>query len=161
DSGVLRKCLEPLLEQLGIHFPEFGLGYVDVPDEIGTVCDVDRNARQGFVHRDERCTEARDACEIAKCLLHGLADDDSGIFGRVVEVDVQVTLRTNLQIDHRVPRETFEHMVEKADSGVDVGITRAVEVERHGDFGLAGLAFNSGCAHGQSSDSLWSRYYPK
>ena len=43
--------------------------------------------------------------------------------------------------------EAFQHVVQKADAGVDVALAGPVQVEGDGDLGLAGLAFDGGGAH--------------
>ncbi len=44
--------------------------------------------------------------------------------------------------------ETVQHVVQKADAGIDVAFAGPVQVQRHGDLGLAGLAFDGCSAHG-------------
>ncbi len=85
--------------------------------------------------------------KIAQRLLHRLADDDGGVLGGVMEIDMQVAIGTYLQIDHRMAREAFQHMVQEADAGLDVGLARPIQVEGDGDLGLAGLSFNGRGAH--------------
>src|SRR5689334_21667623 len=46
DPRVLRKRLEPLLEEFGIHLAEFGLGDLHLPDQIGPVGNIDGDAGQ-------------------------------------------------------------------------------------------------------------------
>ena len=74
DAGRLGEGLEPLLEQLGIHLAELGPREIDLPDEIGPVRHVERDAGQRLVHRDERIAPARDAAPVAQRLRHRLAD---------------------------------------------------------------------------------------
>ena len=46
--------------------------------------------------------------------------------------------------------EALQHMVQKADAGIDIAIAGPVQVQRNGDFGFPRLAFDGGCAHGPS-----------
>src|SRR6185312_643607 len=98
----------------------------------------------------EGAAEAGDAGKIAQRLLHRLADDDGGVLGGVVEIDMQVALGPDLEVDHGMAGETLQHVVEKTDAGVDVGLAAAVQVERHRDFGLAGLSLYGSSTHGGS-----------
>jgi len=43
--------------------------------------------------------------------------------------------------------ELAEHMIEKADPGVDLVLTRAVELQRHRDLGLVCLAMDLRFTH--------------
>ena len=54
-----------------------------------------------------------------------------------MEVDVQVALGADLEVEHGVAGEAFQHVVEKADAGIDVVVAGAVEVERDHDLGLS------------------------
>jgi hypothetical protein len=64
---------------------------------------------------------------------------------------MQIARGAHLQIDGRMARKAFEHMVEKADSGVDVVDTRPVEIDGRENLRLPCLAFNGGGAHGRAS----------
>ena len=66
------------------------------------------------------------------------------VFDRVVLIDVQIALGANRQIDRRVLGEQRQHVVEKADAGRDVGLARAVQVERELDVRFGGLAVDGG-----------------
>ena len=43
--------------------------------------------------------------------------------------------------------KALQHVIQKADAGIDVAVAGAVQVEGDGDLGLAGFAFDSGSAH--------------
>ncbi len=82
-----------------------------------------------------------------------------------MEIDMQVALGAHLQVDHGMAREAFQHVVQKADAGVDVGFAGAVQVQRDGDLGFAGFAFDGGGSHGasggKSGSPLIARRAPK
>ncbi len=61
---------------------------------------------------------------------------------------MQIALGAHLQVDHRMAPEAVQHVVQEADAGIDVGVARAIEVERDGDLRLAGLSFHRGGTHG-------------
>jgi hypothetical protein len=81
-----------------------------------------------------------------------VAERDAGILDRVVVVDVQVALRLDLEVDHRVPRQLVEHVVEEADPGAAVARAGPVEVERDRDLGLGRPAAQLRLAHGAFPD---------
>src|SRR5215472_16660228 len=65
DTRRLREGLEPFLEELGVHLAELRLGEGDLPDEIGPVRGVERDAGQRLVHGNERMAVAMDAAAVA------------------------------------------------------------------------------------------------
>ena len=153
QAGGLREGLEPLLEELGIHLAELGLGELDLPYQVGPVRGIERDAAQRLVHRDRRFAKAPNALAIAERLGDGLAERDPRILGRVVIVDVQVALRRQRDVDKRMARKLLDHVIEKADAGRDLVASGAVEVDARRNAGLLGLAFDARLAHG----ALYSR----
>ena len=61
-----------------------------------------------------------------------------------MKIDVQIARRAHPQVDQAVPRQLLEHMIEKADSGLDIVIACAVEIDRHRNVCFAGLP-RDGC----------------
>ena len=80
-------------------------------------------------------------------LAKRLAERDADILDRMVVVDMQVARGADLQVDQRMARDLVEHMIEKADAGLDIGDAGAVERDADGNFGLFGLARDRGAAH--------------
>src|SRR3546814_6358697 len=64
-------------------------------------------------------------------------------------VDMEIAHRLHVEIDQRMSRELFEHMIEKADAGRDGVTAGAVEVDGHVDRGFARLAGDGRGAHGR------------
>src|SRR3990172_2167343 len=151
QAGMLGKSLEPFLEQLGVHVAELGPRQRHLPDQIGPVRGVERAPRQRFVHRDQGVTIAPDAAPVAERLRDGLAEDDAGVLGGVVEIDVQVALGLQLHVDEAVARQLFQHVVEEADAGRDPRRAGAVEIDRRRDAGFLGGALYPGRTHGLAS----------
>ena len=116
-----------------------------LPDQIGPARNVERDAGQRLVHRRQRVAVAADAALVAQRLGHRLADRDAGILGGVVLVDMEIADRLHVEVDQRVARQLFEHVIEEADAGRDVIDAGAVEIDGDVDRRLA-----SSCAE-------WSR----
>ena len=57
-----------------------------------------------------------DAFFVANGLGEGLAQGDADVFDRVVAVDVQIALASDLQINQTVARDLVEHVVQKTDA---------------------------------------------
>ena len=113
----------------------------------------------GLIHRNDGGRITPDTLEVAQRPAHRLADHDAGVLGGVVKIDMEVALRAHLEVDQRMTRQLFEHVIEKTDPGVDVVFAVTVEIERDEDIGLLGLALDSGGAcfgvglHGSGSGS--------
>ena len=78
---------------------------------------IQRYACAGFIHRDGCRAIARQPFEVAQRLAHGFADNDAGIFRRVVKINMQIALSRNFQVDQGVTRQLLKHVVEKANAG--------------------------------------------
>ena len=100
----LREGLKPFLEQFRVHLTQFVARKFDVPDQVGPVRQVERHARQRFIHGNIDVAVAVDAPSVAKSLGHRLADSDTSILSRVVKIDVQIAFGPNRQVDKAVPR---------------------------------------------------------
>ena len=90
-------------------------------------------------------------------MADGLTQRDAGIFGRVMGVDVQVTLRRDVEVDEAVASQLLQHMVEKTDAGFDVMAAGAIERHRDGHGGFVGFAADAGLAHGLSREFFLGR----
>ena len=94
--------------------------------------------------------------------LKRLADRDPDVLDRVVEVDLDVTLRAHGQIEQAVLGEALEHVVEEGDPGRDLVLAGAVEIELDRDVGLLRLAregrlaacLGGSCAHDRARASV-------
>ena len=51
-----------------------------------------------------------------------LAQRDADIFHRVVRVDVQVALGVDVEVDHAVPRDLVQHVLEERQAGIDADL---------------------------------------
>ena len=60
---------------------------------------------------------------------------------------MQVAAGADLEVHHGMAPKAFQHVIEKADAGVDVARPRAVKVQGDGYLGFAGFALNSGGTH--------------
>ena len=139
DAGVLREGLEPLAEELGVHVADLLGRERDVPDQERPPGDVDGGARQRLVHREVAVGVPRNPAPLAEGLRQRLPEHDAAVFRRVVEVDMEVTLRLQRDVDQGMAGELLDHVVEEADTGRDVELPRAVEVDRRLDPGLLRL----------------------
>ena len=70
----------------------------------------------------------------------------------MVAVNVQVAVAPHGQIKQAVAGKPVQHVVKKADAGVQVGLAGAVQVDGQGDLGLPCVAGHSrGACHSVTS----------
>src|ERR1700687_3540978 len=165
QTRVLGERVEPFLEEFSVHLAQLGAREVHLPNQVRPRGHVDGAARQRLVHRDQRMAETANAGAVAQRLGDARPDGDGRVFGRVMKIDVNVTLGAHLEVDGRVLGKALKHMVQKADPGLDVVRSRAVELEADLDLGFARLALDGGTAHfkafaksGSTSYSRWPSY---
>ena len=91
---------------------------------------------------------AADAGLVAQRRDDALADGDGRILGRVVLVHMEVALDVARDVDQRMAAELFDHVIEKADPGIDPVSAGAVQVDRHRNVGFCGFAGDGAGAHG-------------
>ena len=103
-----------------------------------------------LVERHVSMPEAPDPFLAAQCLRDRLSDRDADVLDGVVGVDVQVALRGHVEVDHAVPRSLVEHVVEERHAGGELRLAGPVEVQRHRDVGLGGLAGHGCGSHGST-----------
>ena len=93
-----------------------------------------------------------DSFFISQCFCNGLPQHDSGILDRVVAVDVQIAVAGHAQIKQAVAGKAVQHMVKKADAGVQVCLAGAVQVDGQRDLRLPRVAGHScGACHSVTS----------
>src|SRR6476620_11510498 len=163
DAGMLGEGLEPHAEQFGVHLPDLRTGEIDLPHEVGAPRDVDRDAGERLVHGQIGKAVAGDALLVAKRLRYRLAEHYAAILGGMVLIDMQVAFGLQEDVDHRMPRELLDHVIEEADAGLDRIGAAAVEVDSRGNVGLLGAALDGrgplrlGCGwrmHGGQSNAM-------
>lgn len=149
DARAGGEAVEPMFDQFRVPFakPRHAKRYF--PHKIRTARNIERAASQGFIHRRISRAITGNAALIAQSLQHRLADGDTGIFGGMMLVDVQIADRLHLQIDERVARQLLQHMVQKANACGHVIYTTAVEVDLNIYGRFVRLTTDRACTHGR------------
>ena len=142
--AIARQSLEEFFEQFGVHIADFVAIKGNPPNEIGTITEIDCRPAERFVHRQIGMPVARNARKITQRFFERLADNDAGIFDRMVAIYMQIAIGLNVEIDEAMPAERVEHVIEKAYAGRNVRFTRSVKIQRNLDAGLLGFAANGG-----------------
>ena len=137
-----------MLEQLGIHFAQPFLRESGFPHEEGTTRNIERHARKRLVHGGIGAAVPANAAAIAQSLGNRLAQRNRAVLGRVVLIDMQIASHLHGNVDQRVTRKLFDHMIEEADPGGNVISPHPVEVHFDENVRFLGLARNPACTHG-------------
>ena len=83
---------------------------------------------------------AHDPAPVAERVGHCLPEGQRRILDRVMLVDVEIALHVHADVDQRMARQLFDHMVEKADSGRHAVGAGAVEIDADANTRLARVA---------------------
>ena len=94
---------------------------------------------------------------VAQSAIECLTQADPDIFHRVVLVHVQIAARDQIEIERAVPRDLLEHVIEKADAGINARCSAAVEIQFQLDAGFVRGAVNRCSSHRIASNSRSTR----
>src|SRR5688500_11840218 len=100
--------------------------------------------------------EAAHAGLVADRLRNRLAERDADVFHGVMRVDIEIALRFDVEIDHAVPRDLVEHVLEEGQPGGEPGDALAVQVDLHADLGLLGVAGDFSGPHCRASRNAFT-----
>lgn len=115
-----------------------------IDDGEGAVGKVDDRLRERFIQRAQGVAESRQARGGVEGLLECLAQGDEGVFRRVMVVDVQVASRPQVQAPAAMFGESVQHVIEKADAGVDAYLLGLRGLESVGLVAAIGLGMVDG-----------------
>jgi hypothetical protein len=124
---------------------------VDSKHERHATAEVHGGRHERFFHRQRDAAVTDDPLLVSQRLGQRLAETDAGVLDRVVMIDVNVADRFDGQIEQRMLGQQSQHVIEEADTGVDVRLAAAVEIERQINGRLGRLPMNGGAArHGDA-----------
>lgn len=103
--------------------------------QMRTPGDIQRAARQALVHRQHE-PETACAAFVPQRLIQRFPQRQGGIFHRVMIVDMQIALHGNIHAQPAMGRYLIEHVIEKADAGVDTAAAFSVEPDLDVDGGF-------------------------
>lgn len=146
--GMGREGLEKLTHEFAIEGAYFRLRKFCPKDQKRPAGNIHRNPRKGLVHRQKHIPKTGDSGHVAQRLAHRLTERYAGILDRMMLIDMKIARRADFDINQRVVRKLFQHMVEKADPSRNSGHPGAVEIDADLDAGFLGLARNGAFAHG-------------
>src|SRR4029079_2448939 len=151
DLRVVDEALEELVHQVDVELADQRAGERNVVLQPRAPGKIDHHARQRFVERHVGMAEAPYARLVADRANKRLAERDADVLDGVVRVDLEVTLRLDVEIDHSVARDLVEHVVEERNAARKARAAGSVEIHSHADPGLLGVAFDFRSSHSSAS----------
>jgi len=146
DQGMINESLKKFRQQIDIEFADSGPGKLYMILEARAAGTIHYHTRQRFIQGYVGVTIAADTGFIAEGLLHSLAETDTYILDSVVGVDSQVALRADAEIKQAMTCDLLQHVLEKRDADLEIGVTTAVKVKIDADPGLLGFPLQGGCS---------------
>lgn len=119
DARPLRERLQAMWQHLCRKIANLLPLQTQIDDGEGAVGKIDDRLRERFVQRAHGVPESRQAGRCVEGLLERLTEGDEGVFRRVMVVNVQVASCPEVQTPAAVFGESVQHVIEKADAGVD------------------------------------------
>ena len=132
--GRLRKTLQTMLHHLARQLSHLlpaddpHLCTVPLPqvnDAVRSVGDVDDGPGERLVEGRVAATKADERSAVPEGFIHGRTEGEEDVFGGVVLVDVKIARGADRKGPAGMLGEGVEHVVEKADAGVEEDCLRA------------------------------------
>ena len=158
QSGVYRQRTHKLDRQTGVVLAAHRLRHGCVEHEVRAAGDIQRAEAERLVHRHERLSETRDTRLVTDALRQCLTERDAAVLDRMVTVHLEVALAGEREAEAGMHGKAVEHMVEKADAGVDPAFA-ALECQLERNVGFLGFPFDfsgSHCRFPPQSAPRWS-----
>ena len=154
DLGMVDKTLKKFVKKINIKFTDAGARIIRVILKPRPPGKVDDYPRQGFVERDIGMSVAAHSALGAKRFRESLTEGDTDILDGVMGVDVQIAGGLDLDIEHSVPRDLVQHVLQKRQAGIKRGVALTVKVYEHPDLRLKRIPADCGLAlrHDGGSD---------
>tara|TARA_Y100000310_G_scaffold176145_1_gene176286 strand:- start:1386 stop:1751 length:366 start_codon:yes stop_codon:yes gene_type:complete len=83
-----------------------------------------------------RTAKAGNALSFVERIIQTTPDHEGAVFNAVMIINIEVTFALEIEIKPGMPGERGQHMVEKSDSGIDIGKPAAVDIEPASDVGF-------------------------
>ena len=120
--------------------------------------DIQRAETERLVHRHERLSETRDTRLVTDALRQCLTERNAAVLDRMMAVHLEVALAGEREAEAGMHGKAVQHMVEKADAGVDPAFA-ALKRQLERNVGFLGLSFDfsgSHCCFPPQSAPRWS-----
>jgi hypothetical protein len=146
QPAFVGQALKKVGDEAGSQLADAVTAKLALKDKVAPPTEIDGHQGQGFVHGDNRMTHADDAGAIPQSLGQGPAQHNGNIFNGMVFIDVQIATGLDLQVKPGMAGQGMQHMIQKADTGLNSGLAGAIDIELDLDIGFAGLPGHAGSA---------------
>jgi hypothetical protein len=113
-------CVKEFPRELCLKAPYTLTGKLTRKIEVASPPEINAAKCKRIIHRQDKIPKPCDALLAAECLLYRLSKHDTGIFYRMVRIDLQISHCLQRKIKKTMLCKAFQHMVKKADSGFNV-----------------------------------------
>ncbi len=96
--------------------------------------------RQSLVHRSKTISHADNSLAVAERLVKGLSQRQSNIFHRVMDINVQIAFRLDIEIEQSMHSKVSQHVVEKPNSCGNLMFACAVQIQFDGNLRFVRLS---------------------
>src|SRR5580692_8500199 len=116
-TGAPCEAFEEVMHQLSLQIPHARSTDFRLHDRHCTTAEINGGESEGLVHGHQEVARSKDAAPVAQCAVKDLAESNAYIFHSVMLVHVQISARGELWIETAMPREEFQHVIEKTNPG--------------------------------------------
>ena len=140
--GMVDKPLEELVYEVEVELTHELTLPITVKLKYWAAREVDHHSGEGLIEWDIGMAVAGHPLLVANCLCKGLAQADANVLNGVMGVDFKVTLGADDEIDHAMARNLIEHVIEKCDTGIQLALAGAIELDFHANLRLRSVALD-------------------
>ena len=145
DGCAVGEAFEEMEEHLGRHLTHLLTMEFRIPYEPRTASKVKSNLTQAIVHR-QTIAIALYATFVAQGFAQTFAKGQCYILNGMMFVHLQIALTTNIEVNHAMLGNLFQHVVEEAEARLYVTPSVAVQTDAHIYVCLLCRAPDAGCA---------------
>jgi len=135
--GVVHERLEELESQIGVETTDVAMREIYVVGEVRSTAYVDTHEGEGFVHGQLHAAVAHDTPPVPQGLGECGTEAYAHVLHGVVPSGLQIAGGPHLEIEAAVRGRQFEHVIEEAHPRIHRARAVPIEVESHGNIGLA------------------------
>ena len=158
DCGVIGQPLEKLVDQVDVELADHRPDEIDIENQAGASRQIHHHARQRFIQWHIGMAIAAQPLLVADRPGDRLSQSDADVFNGVMGVDMQIALGFDFKIQHAMPRDLVQHVIEEADARSQPGPAGTVEIEFDPNLRLECLASDFPLPHGDVVTEIMQRY---
>ena len=147
-QGMIDETLEKLTHQIDVKLANPRPREIKVETQARAPGEIYHHPRKRLIKRHVGVAIAAQPFLVAQCFGDSLPERDPHIFNCVMRIDMQITLRLNLQVDQPMAGDLVQHVVQKRHAGRQPGDTSTVQIDSDRDLRLKRIAIYFRLPHG-------------